>query len=59
VVAATGLGRFAASLLFGVHPADPWVLATAVLMALCIGIAAGIGPVMRAMKTPPAMALRE
>jgi ABC-type antimicrobial peptide transport system permease subunit len=59
VVAAAGLGRFAASLLFGVRPADPWVLATAVLMALGIGIAAGIGPAMRAMKTPPAMALRE
>jgi predicted permease len=59
VAAAAGLGRFVASLLFGVRPADPWVLATAVLMALGVGIAAGIGPVMRAMKTPPAMALRE
>jgi uncharacterized membrane protein YccC len=53
------LGRFAASLLFGVHPADPWVLAAAVLMALGVGIAAGIGPAVRAMKTPPAMGLRE
>ena len=34
VVAAAGLGRFAASLLFGVRPAEPWVLATAALMAL-------------------------
>lgn len=50
--------RFAAALLFGLDPSDPWTLGAAVLMFLVIGALAGVRPALTASKVDPGDALR-
>jgi predicted permease len=60
--AGVGLGIVAArqveSLLYGVTPAEPEVLAGAALVLLAMGAAAAIGPVARAVRTDPVAVLK-
>ncbi len=53
------LGRFVASLLYGVEPAEPWVLTLAGVLTLAVTALAAAGPAARALATAPAAALRE
>jgi predicted permease len=58
-VGALLLWRFVASLLYGVRPVDPWVLALAGTLTLAVAALAAVGPAARAVATAPASALRE
>lgn len=51
-------GKWIASLLFGVKPADPLALILATLLMLVIGVAACYVPAARAMRVDPIVALR-
>jgi predicted permease len=51
-------GRFVAGLLFGITPADPLTIATAVLVLLLTGVLAASLPARRATKIDPMTALR-
>jgi len=53
------LARLVASLLYGVEPADPWVLALAGMLTCAVTALAAAGPAVRALSTAPASALRE
>ena len=53
------LARLVASLLFGVDPAEPCVLALAGVLTCAISARAAAGPAARALATAPAAALRE
>lgn len=55
---ALGLGRVVASLLYGVSPRDPLVLATVALTLLVAAVAASLVPAWRAARVDPAIALR-
>jgi hypothetical protein len=46
------------SLLFGLTPADPWTLATAAVLLVALGTAAGVLPAVRAACVDPVVALR-
>jgi putative ABC transport system permease protein len=52
-------GRFIASLLYGVTPADPLVVGAATVMLATVGMIATWLPAHRASRTDPAMVLRE
>jgi predicted permease len=58
VPAALALTRLFASLLFGVTPTDPWVLAGVVLSLFLVGMAAASLPAWRASRVDPLVALR-
>jgi len=58
LVAAVFTGRLAASLLFGLSPADPAVLTGAAAILICCVAAAGILPARRAARVEPMAALR-
>jgi len=53
------LARLVASLLYGVEPADPWVLTLAGMLTFAVTALAAAGPAARALATAPASALRE
>jgi predicted permease len=50
--------RWAASLLFGLHPSDPGTIAGALMLLLAIAVFAGYLPARRASKVDPMVALR-
>jgi putative ABC transport system permease protein len=54
-----GLARLMRSILFQVSPADPVTVAAAVALLFAVGIAATIGPVVRAARLDPLAALRD
>ena len=58
VVTAVALGRFVASLLFGVTPADGVSLATAALLLVALGIIASLVPAWRASRIDPVQTLK-
>jgi len=58
LLAALGLGRVIASLLYGVTPMDPVALVAGSLSFLAVAAVATLVPAMRAARTPPAEALR-
>jgi predicted permease len=58
VAGALVLGRFAASMLFGVRPRDPATFAVTVLALAGVAILAGYGPAARAARVDPMVALR-
>ncbi|MBM3791087.1 MAG: FtsX-like permease family protein [Acidobacteria bacterium] len=56
--AAAGLTRFAAFLLYGITPLDPWTFAGIPLLLVLAAVAASLVPAVRAMRVAPAVALR-
>jgi putative ABC transport system permease protein len=58
VVAAFGLLRLGASLLYGVGPYDPTTLAGGMLLLTIVTLAASYAPARRAMRLDPTLALR-
>jgi predicted permease len=58
LAAGVGAARLAASLLFGVSPAHPAVLASVIAVILAVSIAACLEPAARAARTPFVSALR-
>lgn len=58
MVAALGLGRFAASMLYGISPADPATLGSVLVIFLAIAALASYLPARRASRTDPMGALR-
>jgi ABC-type antimicrobial peptide transport system permease subunit len=58
VPAAVALSRLLTGLLFGVTPADPWVLGAGVSCLLLVGLAAAWVPAWRASRVDPLVALR-
>jgi predicted permease len=58
-LASTILGRWLASLLYGVRAADPVALTAAALALLAVGVLAAFVPAYRASRVDPAMVLRE
>jgi putative ABC transport system permease protein len=58
MVAAFGLMRLAATLLFGVSPTDGWVYAACGALAVLAELAASAGPAFRASRIDPVMVLR-
>jgi putative ABC transport system permease protein len=58
ILAAIGLSRLVASLLFGISARDPWVIATAAAVLLAVGLAASVVPGWRAARVDPSTALR-
>lgn len=59
VIAALGLTRVLATLLYGVKPTDPLALLTAVAVLLAVGMLAAFVPARRASLTDPAVVLRQ
>jgi ABC-type antimicrobial peptide transport system permease subunit len=55
---AMGTSHFLKSLLFGVQPNDPWILALAGLVLLAAAMIAGYAPARRASRIDPIVALR-
>jgi ABC-type antimicrobial peptide transport system permease subunit len=58
LLAAWGLTRLMASLLYGVSPTDPVIFATVSILVLAISALAGLLPALRAARVSPAQALR-
>ena len=58
LVAAAGLTRFMATMLFGVEPVDPWTFGTVALILGSVALAASFVPARRAAGFDPAKALR-
>jgi ABC-type antimicrobial peptide transport system permease subunit len=58
IVAALGLGRLVASLLYGISERDPVVLAASALVLCLVGVAASLVPAWRAARVDPVTALR-
>jgi len=58
IVAALGLGRLAASMLYGISPSDPVTLVTVLLLFLSVAAVASYLPARRASRTDPMGALR-
>ena len=59
VAAALVLTRFLQSLMFGVSPSDPFVIAAAAGLLLAVALAASYIPARRAMRVDPMAALRD
>ena len=57
-LAALGLGRLVASLLYGISERDPVVLAASALVLCLVGVAASLVPAWRAARVDPVTALR-
>ena len=53
------LGRFAATLLYGIRATDPFSIGAAVLVLITVTMIAGFVPAMRAGRVDPLAALRE
>ena len=58
VVASLALGTLVASLLYGLSPRDPFVLAGSTLVLCAIGVVASLVPAWRATRVDPVTALR-
>ena len=58
VVISLAGGRIMAKFLFGIQPADPITLALVALVILLVTVAASLGPVLRAARVDPVIALR-
>lgn len=58
VPSAIGLGRFVATQLYGIKPADPWVATASVLVLATVAGMAGLIPAQRASRIDPILALR-
>lgn len=58
VPAALAFTRLFSSLLYGVTPADPWVLSAAVASLFVVALAAALQPAWRAVRVDPLVALR-
>jgi len=58
VPAALAFTRLFSSLLYGVTPADPWVLGAAVASLFIVALAAAVQPAWRAVRVDPLVALR-
>ncbi|CAN5719184.1 ABC transporter permease [soil metagenome] len=58
IAAALGLGRAAASLLFGLESRDPWVIVSAAVVLSFFALVAGFIPARRAARVDPMRALR-
>jgi predicted permease len=58
IPAAIGLGRFVATQLYGIKPADPWIAGASMLTLILVAIAAGLIPAQRASRIDPIVALR-
>jgi ABC-type antimicrobial peptide transport system permease subunit len=58
-VAALGAGRWASTLLFGLHPADPLTLVAATGALTLVAVIASFVPAWRASHLEPTAALRE
>ena len=59
LVLALFLGRFVATLLYGIRATDPFSIAAAVLVLITVTMIAGFIPAMRAARVDPLAALRE
>jgi putative ABC transport system permease protein len=59
VLAALGVTRLLASLLYGIEPNDPIALGAAVVVLLMVGMLAAFVPARRASLTDPAVVLRQ
>jgi putative ABC transport system permease protein len=59
ILGAVALTRFMKSLLFGVTPTDPTILAAVVLPMAAVVLMASLVPARRAMKVDPLVALRD
>jgi predicted permease len=59
LVSAVVAGRWIQSLLYGIEPMDPVSFVTAAVFVLLLSTIATMGPVIRALSTQPATALRE
>ena len=57
LTAALAVGRFAASLLYGVAPTDPAILCTTAVVVGCLSLAANLLPALAAIQIDPARAL--
>ena len=57
-VATLALGRFVASMLYGVKPRDPWSLAIAVALLSAVAVLAAYQPARRASRVDPMINLR-
>jgi putative ABC transport system permease protein len=55
VIAMRGLSTF----LFGVHPADPWIMAGVAVLLAAVGLAASLIPARRALRVDPIEVLRQ
>jgi predicted permease len=58
IPAALATTRIAASMLYGLTAADPWVMSTAPAMMIAVALAAGYLPAQRAAQVDPMVALR-
>lgn len=58
LVASVALGRALSSLLYGVSPYDGVTLALAATVFVAVGVLASAIPMLRAVRIPPAVALR-
>jgi len=58
LVAALGIGRAAASLLFGLEGNDPVAMSAAAALLGAVAVVAGVAPAVRASRVDPAQALR-
>ena len=58
LLAAAGATRFLASLLFGVRPLEPWLLAAVAVGLAAVAVASSSLPALRALRVEPVTALR-
>ena len=58
LIAALGIGKLAASLLYQMKGYDPWVLGAVVVLLASVALSAGLVPALRASQVDPMRALR-